>query len=312
MAKKYVVYIDGKDLATFPVVQTESGVYYGKTASGPYYKPLLKDFDDATLPTGYKKYTRGSHYEHRNNPKRNPIDFSIISGKVITTNFDIKVISYATSRGPWIKCNIIGTPYMVAFVHIYRQPKIGATIKAGSPICTIAPKSVTGLATHLHIDEWTGFSIRKLILDGDFMLNTGKNVEMLETMNVRNSSFKIIGTARKSSVCSVRSYYKKNNGFDYYKVAFGDRECYLADTNFNKVTTKPVTNLDGSKPDTCEDKVIELGKEIEALESIVGTQKIKIAQWESQVLGMDAENEKLRKYEEYYLDLGKVLEVKKV
>lgn len=322
MAKKYVIYIDGKDLATFPVTQTESGKYYGKTSSGPYFKPLLKDFDNAKLPSGYKKYYKGSHYRHRSNPKRNPIDFSIVPNKKVTFSHNLKVISFSTSRGPWIKCNIIGTPYMVAFVHIYKYPKVGSVIRAGQQVGLIAPKAVSEYAAHLHIDEWTGYSIRKMILEGRFVdpkLGSGSKLIATKDMNFRDYDLKKIGTAKKNSVCMIGSFYKTSDGYDYYKVTFWDKAGCIADTKYNKLTDKEVTNLNGSKADDCEERVNRLQKVATGLSVELEDANKQIRERDALIEELEKSEEEslarileLEPYEDYYEALSKLVEIKKV
>ena len=72
MAKKYIIYAGSKDLALCPVTQNESGKYY-KNSAGTYYKPILSQFDNAVLPSGYKTYIGGSHAKYISNAQRNPL-----------------------------------------------------------------------------------------------------------------------------------------------------------------------------------------------------------------------------------------------
>lgn len=181
MAKKYIIYASGKDLATVPVTQNEVGKYY-RNSAGTYFKPILAEFDTATLPSGYKTYIGGSHAKYVSNANRNPIDFSLVAGTVITANFDVYIRGFTLADGSWCKAQIAGTSTMLGFVHTYQWAK--GLVKAGQPICKIAPQSVTGFAPHLHMDEWTGLKIRELILDGDF--------KMADTLKIGNR-VKIIG-----------------------------------------------------------------------------------------------------------------------
>ena len=168
MAKKYIIYANGKDLAQVPVVQNEVGKYY-RNSAGTYYKPTLANFDNASLPSGYKTYVGGSHAKYISNPLRHPLDFSLVAGTVITANFDVYIKGFTLADGSWCKAQMAGTSTMLGFVHTYQWASIGL-VKAGQPICKIAPKSVTTFDPHLHMDEWTGLKIRDLILTGDFKM----------------------------------------------------------------------------------------------------------------------------------------------
>lgn len=169
MAKKYIIYAGGKDLASHPVTQNEIGVYYWNGST--YYKPILADFDNAGLPSGFKKYIGGSHAVYQGNPNRHPIDLSIAAGVVMTANFDFYVRGFTLADGSWCKGQIAGTSNMLGFVHTYQWAALGL-VPAGQPICRIAPQSVTGFAPHLHMDEWTGYKIRDLILNGEFKMSS--------------------------------------------------------------------------------------------------------------------------------------------
>lgn len=263
MGKKYIIYANGKDLAECPVVQNETGVYYSNGSA--YFKPVLKDFDTATPPSGYKRYTGGSHASYIGNTKRHPIDISFIVGTKLTANFDVKVISSTSADGSWIKTQIVGTNYILPFVHCYKgldsngkptYPVAGSIIKAGSVICSVAPQSITKNPPHLHADEWTGYLIRNLILYGDFIhteipkpaYSVGQRFIALDTMNIRDNHGEDIGDILKNAVGEIVTVGTFHDGYQWYELKFLNGFGYVADTKFNEITTLPITNLDGSIP----------------------------------------------------------------
>jgi len=256
MGKKYIFYVGGKDIATLPIVQNEFGVYF-QYSTGGYYKPVLSEFDNGILPSGVKRYTDGSHAPYKNSLTRNPIDISVNAGLAVTSNVDVKIINGTLSDGSWTKTQIVGTNYMPAFVHTYKWAQIGSVVKAGNPICYIAPKSVTTFDPHCHIDEWNLESarIRNLILYGDFVMpsyNLLQKVKLTSLSNIRclpdtNDKYDI-GDAQAGSVCEILSTPALAGGYTFYFVRFGDICGYVFDKHFSS-TSEAVTKSDGSKSD---------------------------------------------------------------
>lgn len=234
MAKKYIISVGGKDLATAPVTQNEMGKYY-MNSSGAYFKPVLAEFDKAVLPTGYKAYIGGSHASNISNPNRNPIDFSFISGLTIKMNVDVKIVATNPSDGSWCKAQIVGTDIILAFVHTYLWAS--GTVKAGDTICKIAPKSVTGFPSHLHMDEWSnkGRKIRELILVGDFKMGSfkvGDKIKVTTVQNIRKGAGTTYGIVRDSKVGEIGSIVGGGtvaNGYTWWNVKFSDMTGWVAD-----------------------------------------------------------------------------------
>lgn len=307
MAKKYIIYVDGIDLATYAkVTQNEVGRYYRNPSTLAYYTPKLSDFDNATPPSGYKVYTGGSHASYKTNLNRDPIDYSFIAGSKITANFDVKIISTNPSDGSWIKAQIVGTNYMIGFVHCYggsvgKYPAVGSIIKAGQVICYVAPKSVTTFAPHLHIDEWAvqDAHIRDLILYGDFKtmadntlaFNIGdkmkfeENTKLREAFILDDKYFRRAIVVQKGATGLVQSVEILNQDFYWYLLSFGNASGYCAVKNkagniwVSKVANA-ITNTDGSAYSPVDNtKVDALTKENGELKGQITTltnEKIKL------------------------------------
>lgn len=165
------LYANGKDFNTLPVVQNENGVYYsnGKV----YYKPVLKDFDTAKLPAGYKKYTNGSHVPYKS---EKPLDFSQNAGVKITASDGVKVNSHLYISG---KKKPYGTEYVYGNLHfmLYHVTcpyKVGARIPKGGTLAVVNSQSenvATGRDVPPHIHACTNntgsfdkTTIRQLVL----------------------------------------------------------------------------------------------------------------------------------------------------
>lgn len=263
MAKKYIIYASGKDLALVPVTQNEVGKYY-RNSAGTYFKPILSLFDTATLPTGYKTYIGGSHAKYVSNANRNPIDFSIVAGSVLSMNVDVNVLATNPSDGSWCKITPVGSDYVIALVHTYQWAK--GLVKAGSPICKIAPQSVTGFAPHLHLDEWSnrGLRIRKLILDGDFNMDTfkvGDRIEFTDVQNIRSgsgTSYSTTSQTAKGMTATIIGGSRVANGYTWWDIRVDNGGTgWVAMVDKFKIYTPPII--------IPPDPTVELNKQIEAL-----------------------------------------------
>lgn len=158
------IFANGKSLTQIGVTQNEAGRYYWSPTLGKYYTPVLKDFDTAKLPAGYKTYTNGSHTEYL---YQNAIDFAIGQDAKITADKPFTVIQSSFSDGSFIKGVIDGIT--VYLVHTYMFAKANTTVAAGNQICKVAPQSVSGVPPHLHIFQ-SGGKIRTKLLAGENMV----------------------------------------------------------------------------------------------------------------------------------------------
>lgn len=309
MAKKYIIYASGKDLATVPVTQNEVGKYY-RNSAGTYFKPILSLFDTATLPTGYKTYIGGSHAKYVSNANRNPIDFSIVAGSVLSMNVDVNVLATNPSDGSWCKITPVGSDYVIALVHTYQWAK--GLVKAGSPICKIAPQSVTGFAPHLHLDEWSnrGLRIRKLILDGDFKMDTfkvGDRIEFTDVQNIRSgsgTSYSTTSQTAKGMTATIIGGSRVANGYTWWDIRVDNGGTgWVAMVDKFKIYTPPI--IIPPDPTVELNKQIEALKlEIEGLKEALGTSQnsLRISQEEVKRLEglLDGEKTELNELEERY------------
>jgi hypothetical protein len=333
MAKKYIIYAGGKDLATVGVTQNELGLYYYNGTS--YYKPVLSLFDTATLPAGYKKYVGGSHASYMSNPQRNPIDFSIVAGSILTMNVDVKILASTSSDGSWVKAQIVGTDIILGFVHTYRWAGVGTIVKAGSSIAQIAPQSVTGFPPHLHMDDWSGKGrkVRRLILDGDYSMSTfkkGDTIIFTDIQNIRKgsgTSFAVTGETSIGQVATIESDSREADGYTWWDLVGSN---WVAEVGKFKLYTPPV--IPPEPVDPCKelkDRIVTLEAEIKGVrEALVASgDSLKLAEdrvkfleenksaWEAEYKDLEnryrKELEDRQKYEKQYLDVQEELDALK-
>ena len=107
------------------------------------------------------------------------------------------------------------------------------------------------------------------------LLKVGQKLEFVELMNIRDSANgKDIGDITKGAVGEIIAVSTFTGGYQWYQVKFGDVTGFVADTEFNKVTTKAITNINGSAvvvvpppPElTCAQKLENAQKSITTLE----------------------------------------------
>lgn len=133
--------INGKTLDKLPVVQDGKGTYYWNGSS--YFKPVLKDFDNAKLPSGFKKYTDGSHKAYS---YQNAIDFSASGGLPITADRPVKITYKASDKGGYCVVEAEGVRHFLTHIDYDSVPAVGTTVKAGNTICKILKME----GSHLH------------------------------------------------------------------------------------------------------------------------------------------------------------------
>lgn len=285
MAKKYIVYASGKDLAVMPVTQNDVGVYY-RNSAGTYYKPVLAKFDNATPPTGYKKYTQGSHAKYASNINRSPIDFSIVAGANITMNKDVNVLGTNPVNGSWCKVQPVGSDLVIAFVHTYQWRS--GLVKAGNIICKIAPQSVTGFAPHLHLDEWSnkGRKIRELILSGDIEMGTfkiGDKIEFTAVQNIRKgsgTSYTITGQTKIGQVAEIEDGPREADNYTWWDIKGAD---WVADVGKFKHYVAPVPTPDAPDCSEYKEKIILLGLENDTLKTKQGALEVELKEANEQI-----------------------------
>ena len=330
MAKKYIIYVGGKDLSTAPVTQNEIGKYY-RNSAGVYYKPTLAEFDNAKPPAGYSTYIGGSHAGYINNAQRNPIDFSLVAGTVITMNVDIKILSSTLADGSWVKVQIVGTDIMLAFVHTYRWANINTVVKAGNQICQVAPQSVTGFPPHLHADDWSGKGrkVRELILKGDYTMGSfkkGDKVIITDTQNIRQApAGKVTGSSIIGQTGTIydnpRNAVADGVNYTWWDIHFdGAGSGWLADVGKFKLYTAPEPKPPQEpekpvEPSECQKQVESLKEQLKGLESKLGAceSKRKLLEAEKGDLGkeikrLDTELEQMVEDIKELMDKNELLE----
>ena len=289
MVKNWIIYANGKDLAECPVTQNDVGRHYKKGSS--YYTPIMARFNNATPPSGYVTYNNGSHLQYKGNSYRYPWDISLTGGTKITANFQVKIISATTLNGSWVKAQIVGTDYMIIFVHVDSWARVGTIVKAGNQICKVKP--MTG--AHLHIDEWTGEKIYNLIVNGEFNtmnFKKGDNVIFSEDTNLRvGSGIKYNGKALivKGAIGNVIGGSRQADGYEWWDIRFLDNQGWVANVGLNRLskTTRVITQVNGKLPtpptpeptpdcSVQEARVLELEKGIGTLNKSIGTLELKL------------------------------------
>jgi hypothetical protein len=237
---------------------------------------------------------------------------------------DGKITNTSKYSGSYCAQSVDGSPIdRIWYVHTHNWLPVGTKVKKGQKICEIAPKSKNGgYPEHLHLGltprerfyimdyfdrsipfrtryadiraswfngeeiDWSNFSNKSYIP----LLSKGQKLEIVKDMNIRDSAKKKIGTAKAGAVCIIESAEYVYSGYQYYKVKFADKQCFIADTGFNKKTDKNITNLDGSKP---ESEVDILKKEIERLELITEAQSKELDKLNQIIVSKNGEIDKL-------------------
>lgn len=237
---------------------------------------------------------------------------------------DGEILGRSSGSGSYCYQSVNGSDMRIWYVHTHNWKAKGTKVKRGDKICEIAPKSKNGgYPEHLHLGltpkgkyyimdyfdrsfsfytkyedikrswfksngtlDWSKFADRSYLP----LFNKGDKLEILKDMNIRDDKQSDIGTAKAGAVCIVENVAYDYKGYQFYKVSFANKQCFIADTDFNKITDKEVTNLDGSKP---ESEVDILKEEIKRLELIIGAQREELDRLNQTVEAKDQEILKL-------------------
>lgn len=140
-----------KILSSVPIVQDGDGRFYGITRYGPYLALPWNEFDKYRVRLPYGRFARGSHYTLKalavlGGGNQYAVDFRAAEGSYITSKRVGKVI-YGGKGYVVVEFGI----WQVCFVHVHKFARVGSVIPAGTPLCYVAPKSVSGVAPHLHV-----------------------------------------------------------------------------------------------------------------------------------------------------------------
>lgn len=214
-------FANGQPLTEVGVIQNGVGIYYYNPYSGLYDTPVLRDFATYKPQLPYRKYTDGSHgryYKPCNGcwAYQKAIDFAIPSDVVITADQDITVIYRGYDSGSW--CRVKYGQRYFRFVHTYNWA--GGTVKAGQPICTIAPSSVTGFGSHLHL-FLEGGDIQDYLLKGATMSYAKDTwvqttTDVFVRVNYDTSADGVI--MKKGTKMQVKTTAKYNDGYTWQYV----------------------------------------------------------------------------------------------
>lgn len=220
------------------------------------------------------------------------------TGKVSTIykSYSYKGVLYKNSLVLWTQYD---NGYKTALYH--GDPK-DQVVRVGDKVVPGQLIYVTGntgysKGDHLHFELWKdGKQVdpTKLILNDEIKtLKIGTRLQFSGDMNLRDSNGKIIGTIKKGAVGEIFKVREFDGTYQWYKIQFLDIKGVVADTNLNKITTKAMTNLDGSvpvvvvppveppqppQPTECENEINRLKGLIERLETTTGAQKAELEQ----------------------------------
>jgi hypothetical protein len=147
------LFANNKNFNSLPTVQNEVGTYYynGKN----YYKPVLAEFNNAKLPSGYKKYTDGSHKSYL---KERAIDFSQVAGTKVTASEGLLLNQYLYSKAKK-KCGIelvYGNLHIIIY-HVKCDKPSKYRFKPNEVIATVMTQAenqasgVGAVPPHIHI-----------------------------------------------------------------------------------------------------------------------------------------------------------------
>lgn len=246
-----MIFARGTPLSSIGVTQNELGWYYWNGSS--YFKPLLKDFNNATLPAGYKKYTDGSHKAYLS---QRAIDFSIAGNIPITFDEPVAVMHTSPLQGSY--CKVQTSRGYVYLVHTDRWAT--GNVRTNDPVCYI--KAMSGAHLHIYLE---GGSIRDIILGNDQMTK-GDFIEWTKDTNIRQGngiSYPINATAKQGAVALIRSSeVRVADGYNWMDVGHPNVTGWAVVQNMKK-TDKPLTNVDGTPitpptpPKTCEERIQE-------------------------------------------------------
>lgn len=231
----------------------------------------------------------------------NGIDFSTVVGTPIYVpksfnNSRVRLAQADKYGGKYIQLERISDGKGLYALHISGfKKKVGDIVKTGD---LIALSGNTGLSTapHTHIgvqkdaDVWGSHEdpMPYLISESPKM-KKGDRVICIKQMNVRDiPDGRDIGDVKVGAVAEVIGENRKSGDYYWYLVKWGDFAGWLADTDFNEKTSKPMTNLNASKIEVIDPElqkeVITLREENTALRTQLTNAENTIKEGEGQML----------------------------
>lgn len=209
------------------------------------------------------------------------------------------------------------------YIHSYPEDvkvKVGDTIKAGIQVCCTG-NSGYSKGDHLHFEwlkTWNDMNSHTdpapFVMDDNIkLLGVGERLEFLKVMNIRNDKYEDIGDVAIGAVGEIVGIADYKDGYQYYKVRFDDITGLVADTNYNIISDKQVTKLNGDKAVSNEDlikQLNELNEKIIKLENLVNELSLELDNKDSKIdklqktidtlnIELDVANEKIKPLKEY-------------
>lgn len=246
------------------------------------------------------KITQTYHGSNASNPndlsKQCAVDFSALGGANVYAVADGTIVNATASAGGYCTLDI-DEDWWVIYVHTTNWLPIGTKVRRGQKIAQIksmggshlhlALKNKSGRASHPQLMDYVDRSVPYVSGHPDITklwfkngnpnvinwnnfrdlsltmaINIGQKLEFTEAMNLRDVNYKDIGDIAKGAVAEVVGKGATHDGYQWYYVRFADKLGQVADTSRNRVTTKLITNINGSAPiDECVKKIQEAVQE---------------------------------------------------
>lgn len=201
------------------------------------------------------------------------LDFGVPVNLDITTNMDGKVIQRGSDLGNYIAVDF--GEYQVCFVHVFMHDRWvkGSVIKAGTPICSIAPTNLNGgYAVHLHIyatKNYKPYKIRDIIfytepapapdLSAEVASLKAKVATLTQTINTLTAEKSVLTGEKAALNASVVALTDQMNQFK--------KDIEQCAVDKNKLVERAVN---------AENRVVKLQEEVERL-SLVTVDNMKLS-----------------------------------
>jgi len=234
------------------------------------------------------------------------IDFVANVGQKITSNVDWTVVAHSFLLGSYL--TLTHGRYELILVHVYKHEfGTGVVLGAGTVLCEIAPKEVTGYGSHLHLynkRDNVYVPCRELILGIEPMdFKSLDHVKLAtNTVDVRyreapNTTAAVNGTAKNGSVMQVIGTKTTQGGYDWYPIAFatgpgqGVRlDGYMA-ANWWEITSDDLTTPEGGTYPSPVDCNLQVSEATAPLQNTIKENESRIASLEAVKAGLETQIE---------------------